>query len=407
MSAMQRLFELMAQKKASDIFISARAPISIKINGSTVPINQQPIEPATVRQLLTEILTEDQLKEFEREHELNTAYPIPGIGSFRISAFVQRGTPAMVVRYIPNDVPRFDTLGLPPVLKEVALEKRGLVLVVGATGSGKSTSLAAMIDHRNETQSGHIITVEDPIEYLFRHKKSVVNQRELGTDFRSYQIALKNVLRQAPDVIFIGEIRDRETMSMAIAYAQSGHLCFSTLHANNSYHALNRIISFYPMEARTSLLQDLSGSLRCVCSQRLLRTVNGDRAPAIEIMLNTRHISDLIEQGQINEIREAIEKSLSPGSQTFEQSLYNLYKRGVISQEEALRNSDSPSNLLWKINNSSVAAPTGIKDTKIAPPEAPSGKGIWGAGATPASFSQFDIAGASTEAQSEANPETS
>ena len=353
--AMKRLLELMAEKKASDIFVSVGAPVSIKINGLTMPINQQIVKPDTVRALMAEILGERQLKEFNEEWELNTSYPMPGLGSFRVSCFIQRSTPAMVVRYIPGEVPAFDTLGLPPILKEVVLEKRGLILMVGATGSGKSTSLAAMIDHRNALQSGHIITIEDPIEFLFKHKRSIVNQRELGTDSKSYHVALKNALRQAPDVILIGEIRDRESMSMAIAYAQSGHLCLATLHANNSYHALNRIISFYPLENRPALLSDLSATLRVIVSQRLVKNTKGGRCPAVEVLLNTRHIAELIEEGKINEIKEAIDKSLSPGSQTFEQALFGMFRDGTITQEEALANADSANNLLWLMNNADAS----------------------------------------------------
>jgi twitching motility protein PilU len=382
--AMKRLLELMAEKKASDIFISVGTPIAIKINGVTMPINQQIVKPDTVRALMGEILTERQLREFEENFELNTSYPITGLGSFRISAFMQRTTPAIVVRYIPGEIPAFDSLGLPPVLKEVVMEKRGLILMVGATGSGKSTSLAAMIDHRNANKSGHIITIEDPIEFLFKHKKSIVNQRELGTDAKSYHVALKNALRQAPDVILIGEIRDRESMTMAIAYAQSGHLCLATLHANNSYHALNRIISFYPLENRPALLQDLSATLKCVISQRLIPNSQGQRSPAVEVMLNTRHIAELIEQGEVNEIKEAMEKSMSPGSQTFEQSLFKMIRDGKISQEEGLAYADSANNLLWQLNNAAggTAAP-------VAPPkepEKPVDKGVGGA-----SFSEFKL----------------
>ena len=354
--AMKRLLELMAEKQASDIFISVGAPISIKINGVTMPINQQIVTPDAVRALMAEILSERQLKEFAEEWELNTSYPMPGLGSFRVSCFIQRTTPALVVRFIPRDIPAFDTLGLPPVLKEVVLEKRGLILMVGATGSGKSTSLAAMIDYRNTNTPGHIITIEDPIEFLFKHKRSIVNQRELGTDSKSYHVALKNALRQAPDVILIGEIRDRESMSMAIAYAQSGHLCLATLHANNSYHTLNRIISFYPLESRAALLSDLSSTLRVISSQRLVKTTKGSRCPAVEVLLNTRHIAELIEEGKINEIKEAIDKSLSPGSQTFEQALFRMYREGIITQEEALVNADSANNLLWLMNNADQAA---------------------------------------------------
>jgi twitching motility protein PilU len=382
--AMKRLLELMSEKNASDIFISVGAPISIKINGVTMPINQQIVTPDAVRALMAEILNERQLKEFAEEWELNTSYPMPGLGSFRVSCFIQRTTPALVVRFIPRDIPAFDTLGLPPVLKEVVLEKRGLILMVGATGSGKSTSLAAMIDYRNTNTPGHIITIEDPIEFLFKHKRSIVNQRELGTDSKSYHVALKNALRQAPDVILIGEIRDRESMSMAIAYAQSGHLCLATLHANNSYHTLNRIISFYPLESRPALLSDLSATLRVISSQRLVKTTKGSRCPAVEVLLNTRHIAELIEEGKINEIKEAIDKSLSPGSQTFEQALFRMYREGIITQEEALANADSANNLLWLMNNADQAAmqPAAPKPAAEQPVERVPGG---------ASFSEFKL----------------
>jgi twitching motility protein PilU len=355
MAAMQRLFELMAERRASDIFISAGAPINIKINGYTGPVNAQVVRPETVRALMAELFTAEQMAEFDREFELNIAYPIRAMGSFRISAFMQRSSPAMVVRFIPFDIPQFDELGLPPVLKSIVLESRGLVLMVGATGSGKSTTLAAMIDHRNATLPGHIITVEDPIEFLFKHKKSIVNQRELGSDAKSYQVALKNAMRQAPDVIMIGEVRDRESMTMALAYAQSGHLCLATLHASNSYQALNRVISFYPIENRGALLQDMSSSLRCIVSQRLVRTATGLRAPAVELLINTRHVAELIEQGSVNQIREAIENSLAPGSQSFEQALFEMWRCGQIGKEEALASADSANNLLWLMNNSSGA----------------------------------------------------
>jgi twitching motility protein PilU len=385
--AMRRLLELMAEKQASDIFISVGTPIAIKINGITMPINQQNITPDNVRALMGEIMNQRQLREFEENFELNTSYPITGIGSFRVSAFMQRSTPAVVVRYIPRDVPAYDTLGLPPVLKEVVMEKRGLMLMVGATGSGKSTSLAALIDYRNAQRSGHIITIEDPIEFLFKHKKSIVNQRELGTDAKSYQIALKNALRQAPDVILIGEIRDHETMTMAIAYAQSGHLCMATLHANNSYHALNRIISFYPLENRPALLQDLSATLRCIVSQRLMPNTTGGRTPSVEVLLNSRHIAELIEQGDINEIKEAMEKSMSPGSQTFEQSLFKMIRAGTITQQEGLANADSANNLLWQLNNAAaVSGPPPSEQSAPAAPEKPADPGVGGA-----SFSEFKL----------------
>ena len=359
MSAMKRLFQVMADKKASDIFLSVGSPINIKINGVAVPVNQAVMTADTIRQLLYDILTERQIKEYEDEMELNTAVALEGVGSFRISAFYQKGAPAVVVRYIPNLIPPLDSLGLPEVLKEVIMQKRGLILMVGATGSGKSTSLAAMLDYRNERKSGHILTLEDPIEFIFQNRKSIVNQREVGTDTKAFEIALKNALRQAPDCILIGEIRDKATMSMALAYAQSGHLCLATLHANNSYHAMNRIINFYPLENRPSLLLDLSAALQAVVSQRLVRTKTGMRVPAVEVLLNTRHIAELIERGEINEIKEALEKSMSPGSQTFEQALFKLFMDGKITQDEAMANADSPTNMLWLINQATAGEITG------------------------------------------------
>jgi twitching motility protein PilU len=354
MSAMKRLFQLMADKKASDIFLSIGSPINIKINGVAMPVNQTVLTTSAVQTLLYEVLNEHQVREYEEELELNTAYTLEGVGTFRISAFRQKGTPAVVVRYIPGTVPPLDSLHLPAVLKEIVVQKRGLILMVGATGSGKSTSLAAMIDHRNAERSGHILTLEDPVEYIFKNRKSIVNQREVGTDTKSFPIALRNALRQAPDVILIGEIRDRDTMSMALQYAQSGHLCMATLHANNSYHAMNRIISFYPLENRPTLLLDLSASLQAIVSQRLVRTKAGLRKPACEVLLNTRHISELIEKGAINEIKEAMEKSMAPGSQTFEQALFKLFVGGDITQDEAMVNADSATNMLWLINQATA-----------------------------------------------------
>src|SRR5712691_2535382 len=258
MSAMKRLFQLMADKKASDIFLSVGSPINIKISGVSLPVNQQPMDANTVRGLLYEVIDDKQRKEYEDALELNTAYTLQGVGSFRISAFRQKGSPAVVVRYIPGTIPPLDTLGLPPVLKDLVLEKRGLILMVGATGAGKSTTLAAMLDFCNEQRTGHILTLEDPVEFIFQNKKSIVNQREVGTDTLDMKVGLKNADRKSPDCIMIGEVRDRETMTSAIQYAQSGHLCLATLHANNSYHAMNRIISFYPLESRAALLQDVS-----------------------------------------------------------------------------------------------------------------------------------------------------
>lgn len=387
MGAMERLFQLMAEKKASDIFVSVGAPINIKINGIAMPVNQQMMDSATVMGLLQEILTERQLNEFDETLELNTGYALEGVGNFRISVMRQKGTPAFVVRYIPAEIPQLDTLNLPPVLADVVMEKRGLILMVGATGSGKSTTLTAMLDFRNERKPGHILTLEDPIEFIFKNKKSIVNQREVGADTRAFQVALKNALRQAPDCIFIGEIRDKETMTQAIAYAQSGHLCLATLHANNSYHSLSRIISFYPLENRPALLADLSVTLKCIISQRLVKKPDGSRTPAAEVMLNSRYIGELIEKGDLNAIKEAMEQSMSPGSQTFEQSLFQLYKAGTITLEEALANADSANNLHWLINNAAAEKQTEEKaPAPAATPGATSSTSESGA-----SFSEFTL----------------
>jgi len=374
MSAMKRLFQVMADKKASDIFLSVGSPIHIKINGVAIPVNQAIMTTDTVRQLLHEVLTEHQIREYEEEMELNTAYNLEGVGAFRISAFRQKGSPAVVVRYIPGAIPPLDSLGLPEVLKEVIMQKRGLILMVGATGSGKSTSVAAMLDHRNGLMSGHILTLEDPVEYIFQNRKSIVNQREVGTDTKAFEIALKNALRQAPDCILIGEIRDKQTMTMALAYSQSGHLCLATLHANNSYHAMNRIINFYPLENRPSLLLDLSAALQAVVSQRLVRTKTGLRVAAVEVLLNTRHIAELIERGEISEIKEALEKSMSPGSQTFEQALFKLFMDGKITQDEAMANADSPTNMLWLINQATAGEITGQTPAGALPSEGAPGR---------------------------------
>lgn len=351
MSAMRKLFQLMADKKASDIFISVGSPINIKINGTAVPVNQQVMDPETIKTILYDVLNDRQKKEFEETMELNTAVPLEGVGAFRISAFRQRGTPAVVIRFIPGTIPPFESLKLPSVLKEIIMEKRGLILMVGATGSGKSTSLASMMDFRNAEKPGHILTLEDPVEFMFTNKKCIVNQREVGSDTLDFKIALKNALRQAPDLILIGEIRDKDTMAAAIAYAQSGHLCLATLHANNSYHALNRIISFYPLDNRPALLEDLAATLKSIISQRLVKNKSGGRNAAVEVLLNSRHIAELIQKGEVNEIKDAMEKSLSPGCQTFEQALFKMLLEDSITQEEAMTNSDSATNLLWLINN--------------------------------------------------------
>jgi twitching motility protein PilU len=351
MSTMERILRLMQEKKASDLYLSANAPALIKINGLTVPINSQILPFDAPRNLLAEVVAADKMSEFEQTGELNVAVSLSGVGRFRVSAMRQRGSCAVVVRYINTEIPSLAELKVPMPLAELVTRKRGLLLVVGATGAGKTTTLAAMLDHRNERQSGHILTIEEPIEFLFKNKKSVVNQREIGTDTASLQTALKNALRQAPDVILIGEIRDRETMSAAIAYAQTGHLCLATLHANNSYQALNRILNFYPIEVRATMLGDLASTLQAIVSQRLLRTVRGDRVPAVEIMLNTRLVSELIERADFSGVREAMEKSIAEGSQTFEVDIARLITEGLIDRKEGLAHADSSTNLLWRLQN--------------------------------------------------------
>ena len=345
------LFTMMAQRGASDIFVTAGSPIRIKIDGQVMTVNQQKMEPSMIISMLTEALTQAQMKRLETERELNFSLGRGALGNFRINAFWQRGSAAIVIRHIQSKIPSFQELGMPKVLSDFAMSKRGLVLLVGATGEGKSTTIASMLDYRNQNRTGHILTVEDPIEYLYRHGKSIVNQREIGIDTLDWQYALKNAMRQAPDCIMIGEIRDRATMEAALAYALTGHLCISTLHANNAYHALNRITSFFPVENRPLLYQDLSVALKAIIAQRLVRKANGKRMPAVEILSNTQLIADYIEKGEFPSVKEAIEKSLSEGSRTFDQDLYRLQEEGKITVAEALAHSDSPSNLAWLINN--------------------------------------------------------
>lgn len=351
MSTMKKILHFMVEKSASDVFISADTPVFIKINGEISTLNPQCLQATAIEQLMAEVLNEAQIQELEQSGELNISVPFKGLGNFRFSGFKQRGSYAIVIRYVPWKIPTLNSLQVPPILANLILEKRGLLLMVGANGVGKSTTLAAMLEHRNETSSGHILTIEDPIEFFFTNKKSVVNQREVGSDTQSLEIALKNALRQAPDVILIGEIRDRETMSATIAAAQSGHLCIATMHANNSYQALNRILNFYPIEVRSTMLTDLASSLKAVVSQRLLRTKNGTRAPAVEVMLNTKLMSDLIAKGDFSELAETVEKSMVDGSQTFEQDIARMITRDIVTRKEGLLNSDSPSNLMWRLDN--------------------------------------------------------
>ena len=358
---LERVLRLMAEKTASDVYMSANTPILIKINGQILQLSDQLLTTHQTRQLLAEMLAPQQLEELDDTGELNVGISVSRVGSFRLSAFKQRGSIAAVIRCIPFEIPSLDGLGVPPLLAQLVTEKRGLILMVGATGTGKSTTLASMLEWRNQHMTGHILTIEDPIEFLFSNKKSMVNQREVGRDTQSLQIALKNALRQAPDCILIGEIRDRETMSAALSYALSGHLVLATLHANNSYHAMGRILSFYAPEARPTLLSDLSSGLRAVISQRLLRSNTGGRVPAVEVLLNTKLISDLIDKGDLSAVKEAVEKSLAEGSQTFEADIARLINEGVVSRDEGLAYADSPTNLLWRLQNEQAPA------SRIAP----------------------------------------
>ena len=369
---MERILRLMSEKNASDVYLSAHSPALIKINGQCVPINSQLLPPEAPRNLLAEVLPAERMLELDETGELNIGFGLSGLGRFRVSGLRQRGSIAAVIRFIPNTIPPLDSLSVPMILGDLIMEKRGLLLMVGATGAGKTTTLASMIDYRNEAVTGHILTIEDPMEFLFKNKKSVVNQREIGTDTRSLDIALKNALRQAPDVIMIGEIRDRETMSAAIAYAQSGHLCLATMHANNSYQALNRILSFYPVEVRPTMLGDLSAALRAIMSQRLLRGTAGGRAPAMEILLNTKLISELIERGDFSGVKDAMEKSMAEGSQSFEADIARLISEGTVDRKEGLIHADSPTNLMWRLQNDFVKVATPAADLLEDPDDEPS-----------------------------------
>ncbi|MDR6889011.1 MULTISPECIES: PilT/PilU family type 4a pilus ATPase [Variovorax] len=357
MNMMERILRLMAERKASDIYLSAHSPVLIRMNGTCVPINAQVLPATAPLALLAEVVPENRIQELERTGELNMAVMLEGAGNYRISAMRQRGSYAVVVRHIASTIPSFADLNLPDILKTLIMEKRGLILMVGATGAGKTTTLASMLDYRNEHATGHILTVEEPIEFTYTNKKSLVNQRDVGSDTESLQVALKNALRQAPDVIQIGEIRDRETMTAAIAYAQSGHLCVATLHANNSYRALNRILSFFPVEVRPTLLGDLGSALRAIVSQRLLRTPTGGRVPALEVMLNTALVAELIEKGDFSAVKEAMEQSMAEGSQTFEEDIARLITEERVTREEGLAQSDSPTNLMWRLQNRAAPKP--------------------------------------------------
>ena len=344
------LLRAMVERGGSDLFVTPGAPPSVKIDGVVTHLTEQPLTASHTELLVRSIMSDRQLREFEQTQESNFAISVPGLQRFRISAFMQKNSYAMVLRKIATTIPTIEELQLPPILKDVALSKRGLVLVVGATGSGKSSTLAALIGHRNEHTQGHIITIEDPIEFVHEHRKSIVTQREIGVDTASYQVALKNTLRQAPDVILLGEIRDRETMEYAIAFAETGHLCVSTLHANSTNQALDRIINFFPEDRRAQLLMDLSLNLRAILSQRLVRRSDGEgRVPAVEVMLNSPLMGDLILQGRVHELKELIKNSTELGMCTFDQALFQLFEAGVIDYREALRNADSVNDLRLRI----------------------------------------------------------
>jgi len=347
---MHDLLRTMVQKEGSDLFITAGAAPSIKVDGIMSPLSNQALSPQHTQILVRSIMNDKQLNEFEQTQECNFAISLPGVSRFRVNAFTQRGSVGVVLRVIRAEIPKIEDLNLPPILKDIAMTKRGLVIFVGATGSGKSTSLAAMVGYRNENSHGHIITIEDPIEFVHNHRNCIITQREVGVDTDSYGIALKNTLRQAPDVILIGEVRDRETMDYAIAFAETGHLCLTTLHANSTNQALDRIINFFPEERRQQLLMDLSLNLKGLISQRLIPSISGEgREPAVEIMLNTPLMADLIFKGHVLEIKELISKSNELGMQTFDQALFDLYEAGKIKYEDALRNADSINDLRLRI----------------------------------------------------------
>jgi len=345
----EQWLKTLADQGGSDLYLSTGAPPCAKFDGQLRPIGSGVLGPGEIAKIAAEIMDDQQAEEFRRELELNLAVSMPGIGRFRVNIFNQRNEVSIVARHIVTEIPSWQSLGLPPILTDLIMRKRGLILFVGATGSGKSTSLAAIIDHRNSNSAGHIVTIEDPVEFVHRHKRSIVNQREVGVDTRSWHNALKNTLRQAPDVILIGEIRDRETMEHAISFAETGHLCISTLHANNANQALDRIINFFPEERRKQLLLDLSLNLQSFVSQRLIPNIEGGRSCAVEVLLGTPTVKELILRGEIGGIKEVMEKSEEQGMKTFDKALFDLYQLGKISEEEALRNADSANNLRLRI----------------------------------------------------------
>lgn len=360
------LLKIMIDKEGSDLFLTTGAPPSMKAHGKLTPMTDKVLPEGFTRKIANQIMTEDQRKEFEEKLEMNLALMEEGIGRFRVNIFVQRNEVGLVCRHIVSEIPDYKKLGLPDILPELMMHKNGLILFVGGTGSGKSTSLASLIDYRNQNSDGHIITIEDPVEFVHPHKKSIVNQREVGVDTLSYEEALKNTLRQAPDVILIGEIRTAETMEHALAFAETGHLCISTLHANNANQALDRIINFFPEERHKQLYLDLSLNLRGFVSQRLVKTPDGKRAAAIEILLGTPRVADLIKNGKVEEIKDVMEKSEGVGMRTFDSALFQLYRDGRISMEEALKNADSENNLRLKISLAESERGEGVSDSEAS-----------------------------------------
>jgi twitching motility protein PilU len=376
------MLKILASQDGSDLYLATGAPPCAKFNGVLKPLSAEALQSGAVMEIANAIMDVAQREEFERELEMNLAISIPSVGRFRINIFKQRNEVSIVARNIKMEIPTFEDLKLPEVLLKTMMEKRGLVLFVGGTGSGKSTSLAALIDYRNRNSGGHIITIEDPIEYVHRHKKSIINQREVGVDTRSFHAALKNTLRQAPDVILIGEIRDRETMEHALAFADTGHLAISTLHANNANQALDRIINFFPEERRPQLLNDLGNNLKAFVSQRLVKTVDGKRRAAVEVLLGTPTIRDLIKRSDFSEIKEIMEKSRNLGMQTFDQALIELVNEGVIDEEEAVKNADSANNVRLRLKlyreAPAVAAAPATAPAPVAPVAQPSEAPAWG-----------------------------
>ena len=368
------MLKILSSQDGSDLYLSTGAPPCAKFNGVLKALSAEPLKAGEVAAIADSVMDSAQREEFERELEMNLAISIAGVGRFRINIFKQRNEVSIVARNIKMDIPKFEDLKLPEVLLKTVMEKRGLVLFVGGTGSGKSTSLAALIDYRNRNSGGHIITIEDPVEYVHKHKKSIINQREVGVDTRSFHAALKNTLRQAPDVILIGEIRDRETMEHALAFADTGHLAISTLHANNANQALDRIINFFPEDRRPQLLNDLGNNLKAFVSQRLVKTIDGKRRAAVEVLLGTPTIRDLIKRNEFSEIKEIMEKSKNLGMQTFDQALIDLVNEGAIDEEEAVKNADSANNVRLKLKlyretpAAAAATPVAVTPTPAAAP---------------------------------------